>query len=217
MKKLLDNDLFKFIVLGVIIGAILLIVFTKSNDLLGQIPDSGNENNEGIGGVEEIREGQDGSSIETTSEGEAITLNPDFEVKVPSRYMGRDFDPFEYAKQNNDTDSISPRSTAAIVRDVHHMTHGAIVAKDKWGYLTLNDENIFILLTELAAVDSRNHVERGMIDMLSNWYHGDVSGIDEDHNFLWDWQQGTIGEAKGMDWEGVEQEIIERAIENGYK
>ncbi len=216
MRKLLDSDLFKIIVLGLLTAAIVLIVVMNSSIFLDQVPGLGNESHAEEKN-EDLREGEDSASIETTSEGEAITLNPDFEVKVPSRYMGKDFDPFEYAKQNADTEAISPRSTEAIVRDVHHMTHGAIVARDKWGYLTLNDENIFILLTELAAVVRRNHVEERMVDMLSNWYHGDVGAIARDHNFLWDWQGGTIGKANGMDWDSVEEDIVQRAIQNRFK
>jgi len=91
------------------------------------------------------------------------------------------------------------------------------VARDKWGYLTLNDENIFTILTELAAVENPSFVEKRMIEMLSNWYHGDVGSIDKDHNFLWDWEGGTIGKASGMDWDGVEEDILQRAVQNGYK
>lgn len=173
--------------------------------------------NESLGAINTLREGEEASSIETTEEDEVIILKADFEVTVPETYMGRDFDPFQFAKENAPLDSLIPRSTEAIVRDVHHMTHGAIVAKEKWGYLTLNDENIFTLLTELSAVENQKPVERRMINMLSNWYHGDVASIDEDHNFLWDWEGGTIGKASGMDWNGVEEDILQRAIQNDYK
>lgn len=217
MKKILTNNRFKAIlIVSVTLILILTSIFILNNSKVVQSV-LGNNENEGLGEIENLREGEEGTSIETTEEDEEITLNADFEVKVPDRYKGRDFDPFQYAKDNADIDSISPRSTEAIVRDVHHMTHGAILAKDKWGYLTLNDENIFTILTELAAVDSPNIVEERMIHMLSNWYHGDVGSIDEDHNFLWDWEDGTIGKASGMSWDGVEEDILQRSIQNNYK
>lgn len=217
MNKVFQSDRSKAIILiGATLGLLLTLFLVLINlPILQSV--LGSDANQGPQTIENRREGQESTSVKATEDDEEITLQADFEVPVPAEYKGRDFDPFQYAQENGSLESISPRSTAAIVRDVHHMTHGAIVAKEKWGYLTLNDVNIFTLLTELAAVENLSFVEKQMVEMLSNWYHGDVGSIDEDHNFLWDWEDGTIGKATGMDWDGVEEDILQRAIKNGYK
>lgn len=217
MNKVFQSDRSKAIILiGATLGLLLTLFLVLINlPILQSV--LGSDENQGPQTIENRREGQESTSVKATEDDEEITLQADFEVPVPAEYKGRDFDPFQYAQENGSLQSISPRSTAAIVRDVHHMTHGAIVAKEKWGYLTLNDVNIFTLLTELAAVENLSFVEKQMVEMLSNWYHGDVGSIDEDHNFLWDWEDGTIGKATGMDWDGVEEDILQRAIKNGYK
>ncbi|NBG87866.1 hypothetical protein [Isachenkonia alkalipeptolytica] len=126
MKEVFHRDRFKAVLLSGVTLGLLLVLFLVLNNLPMLQSVLGNDENEGPREIESLREGEEGTSVEATEEEEEITLQADFKVPVPEDYRGRGFDPFQYVKENADVASISPRSTAAIVRDVHHMTHGRL-------------------------------------------------------------------------------------------
>lgn len=141
-------------------------------------------------------------------------LKADFDYNVPE-YLGKEYDLFEYVKANVDIDSVNPRSTEEIAADLRQLTHN-LVKGDEMVYLYLGDENMIILLSELAAIEDREGIEDEMIEMLSSYYHGDVGSIHSHHNTLAEFDEEPIAPTWEIFWNDLGHKLRERAEENGY-
>ena len=99
-------------------------------------------------------------------------------------------------------------SKHSILATLHKMTHQKVAAGEKWGAVEMTDENI---QKALDAVKTMNHVESDeIIEMVERWQQGDFSRIDDDHNFIWKLQGGSIGKAYGIMTEEQEKEFIQK-------
>lgn len=53
-----------------------------------------------------------------------------------------------------------------------------------------------------------------MLEILNRWKKGDFSAVDRDHNIIWNIQDGSVGEAKGI---MTKEQFIEDTFRNTEK
>lgn len=56
-----------------------------------------------------------------------------------------------------------------------------------------------------------------MLEILNRWKKGDFSAVDRDHNIIWNIQDGSVGEAKGIMTKEQEEQFIEDTFRNTEK
>jgi len=96
---------------------------------------------------------------------------------------------------------------------IHGMSHQKVEAPQKWSFYELTQERVEWLLVALdGSMEVKNKYEYKQI--LSKWYHGDFSTVDEDHNLVWEMQNGNIGKASGILSVEEEQEFIDSVEED---
>ncbi|MGP4075418.1 DUF6241 domain-containing protein [Halobacillus sp. K22] len=90
---------------------------------------------------------------------------------------------------------------------IHGMSHQKVKASKKWGFYEIHPERISWLLKGLEQAD----VEHKQVykNILVKWEEGNFSTIDEDHNAIWNLQNGTIGKATGILSPTEEKDYIE--------
>lgn len=112
---------------------------------------------------------------------------------------------------------VQVRSLAEIKKDMHHMTHEVIIADQKWGRKPLTEENINMLILELELLEPEEvrdqSIKNKLIEILYKWKDGDLSTADEDHNYIWKLQGGTIGKATGVNHSAIPTWAVERRRE----
>lgn len=89
---------------------------------------------------------------------------------------------------------------------MHHMTHQKVKADEKWGAKPMIPETI----NEVYDIVSNSNFarEEDLLAILERWKNGDFSRVDDDHNYFWNYQNGTIGEAYGILSEAEEKRFI---------
>lgn len=92
---------------------------------------------------------------------------------------------------------------------LHEMTHSKVYAEDKWGKSRqMSPENIESLLT---IVEANKYMEKSFYrNTLEEWREGNFSNAVDVHNTIWNWHNGTIGEATRLMTDEEEQAFIER-------
>lgn len=93
------------------------------------------------------------------------------------------------------------------IQDVHDMTHQKVYAKDKWGALEANSDNINALLSILDESDFEE--EEYFRAVLTTWKAGDFSNAFLVHNKIWNGQDGYNGMAERLLTSEEEQEFVE--------
>ncbi|KAB7665875.1 DUF6241 domain-containing protein [Bacillus sp. B1-b2] len=82
------------------------------------------------------------------------------------------------------------------VQDViHKMSHTKVHAEEKWGYIVPTQEKIDRILAVVKENSAEYDESDLYISILERWSAGDFSNAVEDHNDIWNLQDGTIGEA----------------------
>ncbi|WP_223592063.1 DUF6241 domain-containing protein [Neobacillus bataviensis] len=92
---------------------------------------------------------------------------------------------------------------------IHKMSHQKVIADKKWGAIPLTNERVNRLLDVVNENRSNYKYTHVYNDILSRWAKGDFSRVDEDHNEIWDLQEGTIGKAKRIASSKEERDFIE--------
>ncbi|MFL6558108.1 MAG: DUF6241 domain-containing protein, partial [Bacillus sp. (in: firmicutes)] len=87
-------------------------------------------------------------------------------------------------------------SQDAVIEVMHKMTHQKVKAKEKWGAIpmipdTINQVYNIVKNSEFKQKDD-------LLAILHKWKKGTFSEIDDDHNFFWTYQGGTVGKAYGI-------------------
>lgn len=119
------------------------------------------------------------------------------------------------AARNPEVIEMAPsRPIKDVWQDIHKMSHHVIVAEVKWGYKDLTEENINGLIIEILAADYPAAEKQPLQDILIRWKNGDFSQADRDHNFVWGRLNGNIGQATGVDWDGIPAWAREKQQEN---
>ncbi|WP_455675578.1 DUF6241 domain-containing protein [Pradoshia sp.] len=101
-------------------------------------------------------------------------------------------------------DSIDSHSAALEI--LHKMTHQKVKAKDKWGAIPMTKENVLAAKEQISQLNIKDKTE--LLEILDRWEKEDFSQIDEDHNYFWKNQAGTIGKAYGIMTEEEEKAFI---------
>ncbi|MGH2104838.1 DUF6241 domain-containing protein [Aerococcus urinaeequi] len=91
---------------------------------------------------------------------------------------------------------------------IHYMTHQKILADSKQGALEITPERISIMLEQAEAFSESVHYPF-FIEILSAWDAGDFSNAVYAHNYVWNAQDGNIGEAYGLFDESQEAEFVQ--------
>lgn len=83
-----------------------------------------------------------------------------------------------------------------VIEVMHHMTHQKVISDDKWGLVEMNSENI----NEVYEIvkDSDFSLKRHLLRIVTRWKEGSFENVDQDHNFFWEYQGGTVGKATGV-------------------
>lgn len=119
----------------------------------------------------------------------------------------------EFIEQTQQIEGISYKvdldenSTQEEVIDVmHKMTHQKVRAEQKWGAIPMIPETI----NDVYEIVSKSSFERkeSLLEILERWKSGDFSKADEDHNYFWTYQGGTVGKAYGIMSKNEEVEFI---------
>ena len=100
-------------------------------------------------------------------------------------------------KHTNDTASNSDEEVA-VYNTMHKMINTKIVAEDGkiWGEVEITPDKCDQLITEITK--SGYYDKATLLEFLTRWKNNNfISGVDE-HNYLWDGLNGTIGKAKSL-------------------
>lgn len=79
---------------------------------------------------------------------------------------------------------------------IHGMSHQKVKASKKWGFYEIHPSRIKWLLEGLDNVELTD--EEVYRDILEKWNNGNYSSVDDDHNAIWNLQNGTVGRATGI-------------------
>lgn len=103
-------------------------------------------------------------------------------------------------------------SEAAVMAMMHKMTHQKVIASEKWGIIQMNQESISKAKQLLLASDFNSKEE--LLEIISRWEKGQFDQVDNDHNFIWELQGGSIGRATGILSDEQDQQFIENNFSN---
>lgn len=104
------------------------------------------------------------------------------------------------------------KSEKQYMQVIHNMTHQKVEAHEKWGSEKITDKKIDEML---EILDEENYVnEKFFREVLNAWKDGDFSNAVVVHNTIWEWQGGTLGEAKRLMTPEEEKEYIKFHFED---
>ncbi|GKU82031.1 DUF6241 domain-containing protein [Niallia sp. NCCP-28] len=98
-----------------------------------------------------------------------------------------------------------------VVQVMHQMTHQKVKAKEKWGAVPILEDTVNQVYDIIEKSDFEHKIE--LLDIVGKWKNNNFEEIDEDHNYFWKLQDGTIGKAYGI----LSEEEEEEFIKNNYK
>lgn len=133
---------------------------------------------------------------------------------TPVEILNKDDEEAEMEEQTaaiggvQESTGLSPTSTQdEVIEVMHHMTHQKVISEDKWGSVEMNSENI----NEVYEIvkDSDFSLKRHLLRIVSGWKEGSFENVDQDHNFFWEYQGGTVGKATGVLNSDEEAEFID--------
>ncbi|SEI89523.1 hypothetical protein SAMN04488127_0730 [Bhargavaea ginsengi] len=101
---------------------------------------------------------------------------------------------------------------AQILEVMHQMTHQKIAANQKWGAVPMTTRNIEQLESIVSNSDKIRtpEVQKELLAIIAKWERGDFNEADNDHNYIWDLQDGTLGKARGLLSKEEELKFIEQ-------
>lgn len=87
-----------------------------------------------------------------------------------------------------------------IIVEMHEMANNYIIADEIRGKREMTQERLNALILILLSVKKPNNYphKAHLLDMLSLWKQGEFFVLVNDHNYLWDALDGTIGRATGV-------------------
>ncbi|MGG0248027.1 DUF6241 domain-containing protein [Peribacillus frigoritolerans] len=133
---------------------------------------------------------------------------------TPVEILNKDDEEAEMEEQTSeiggvqDETGLTQNSTQEEVMDVmHHMTHQKVIAEEKWGAVEMNSENINAVYD--IVVDSDFMLKGDLLNIVSGWKEGNFDNVAQDHNYFWEYQNGTVGKATGILNTDEEAEFID--------
>lgn len=91
---------------------------------------------------------------------------------------------------------------------IHYMTHQKVQANSKQGALEITPERIDIMLEQAEAFSDSEHYPF-YIEVLTAWDEGDFSNAVYAHNYVWNANDGDIGEAYALSDDDQEAAFVE--------
>jgi len=97
-------------------------------------------------------------------------------------------------------------SQDAVIEVMHKMTHQKVKAKEKWGAIPMIPDTI----NQVYNIVENSEFEQkdDLLAILLKWKKGTFSKIDDDHNYFWTYQGGTVGKAYGIMSKSEEEAFI---------
>ncbi|MGG4197685.1 DUF6241 domain-containing protein [Peribacillus frigoritolerans] len=133
---------------------------------------------------------------------------------TPVEILNKDDEEAEMEEQTSeiggvqDETGLTQNSTQEEVMYVmHHMTHQKVIAEEKWGAVEMNSENINAVYD--IVVDSDFMLKGDLLNIVSGWKEGNFDNVAQDHNYFWEYQNGTVGKATGILNTDEEAEFID--------
>ncbi|MEH6908497.1 DUF6241 domain-containing protein [Neobacillus drentensis] len=97
-------------------------------------------------------------------------------------------------------------SQDAVIEVMHKMTHQKVKAKEKWGAIPMIPDTI----NQVYDIVEKSKFEQkdDLLAILAKWKKGNYSEVNEDHNYFWTYQGGTIGKSYGIMSKSEEETFI---------
>ncbi len=93
-----------------------------------------------------------------------------------------------------------------VIAVMHHMTHQKVKAHKKWVSKPMIPDTIEQVYTIISQSNFKRKDE--LLEIAERWRDGDFSRADKDHNYFWEYQDGTVGKAYGLMSETEERKFI---------
>lgn len=149
------------------------------------------------------------SVIDPDSEGILKLKNSSTDEVEPGAQMN-----FQETNAAIEEDFTFDMSELAVQNAIHHMSHQKVEADKKWGVLPLTEERVDRLLE--VVQHNREDYKHGSVyeEILLKWQNKNFTSVDDDHNAIWELQDGSVGRATGIMSAEEEQEFIEEKFSN---
>jgi hypothetical protein len=133
------------------------------------------------------------AAVEPESDGVLKLINPLTEEEEQGVQMN-----FQESITTIEEDFEFDMSESAVQNAIHHMSHQKVEADKKWGVLPLSEERVDRLLE--VVQHNRNEYKHGSLyeEILLKWQNKNFTAVDDDHNAIWELQDGSIGRATGI-------------------
>jgi hypothetical protein len=93
------------------------------------------------------------------------------------------------------TKDIYTYSDVDIQATLHKMAHQKVYAEEKWGYIAITPQRIDSLIAMIEERKNELEQENLYLEILKRWQKNDFSQAVNDHNRIWEMQNGNIGPA----------------------
>lgn len=107
-------------------------------------------------------------------------------------------DNFDISNVDVNIDFIEPLSEDSFQSRLHQMTHQKVSADVKWGSIEITPESVAIMVALLERDGGKYKEEEYYWEVLNDWKVGNFSNAVHVHNTIWNWHNGTVGEAKRL-------------------
>ncbi len=84
-------------------------------------------------------------------------------------------------------------SQSKVVDVMHQMVHQKVRAEKKWGKIPMHPDTIAQVY--MVVKNSNFDNKATLLGILENWKDKDFSKAVNDHNYFWEYQDGTVGKA----------------------
>ncbi|MDQ1144205.1 hypothetical protein QE429_001032 [Bacillus sp. SORGH_AS 510] len=93
-----------------------------------------------------------------------------------------------------------------VIEVMHKMTHQKVKAEEKWGAIPMIPETI----NRVYEIVNNSDFDRKdqLLAILKKWKAGNFAAVDDDHNYFWQYQGGTVGQATGILSKAEEETFI---------
>lgn len=153
------------------------------------------------GGFELVDIGAEPEKKQEKVEAKAVQDNDNKEKKKVDKQQTAKIGGIQYDIGIDDSSSQD-----AVIEVMHKMTHQKVKAKEKWGAIPMIPDTINQVYNIVENSEFEQKDE--LLAILRKWKKGTFSEIDDDHNFFWTYQGGTVGEAYGIMSKSEEETFI---------
>lgn len=118
---------------------------------------------------------------------------------------------FETLTPKEEMPKYEAMSEDELMNEVHGMTHQKVEAEQKWGSSEITRDKVETLFAEVKKKQFKDSEKKSiLLGILEPWTKGDFSNAVDDHNSIWNFKNGNLGEAERLLTPVEEQEYIEK-------